>query len=31
MKIDIGVEAMLRFCLSKFRGCYVDITDGRDL
>jgi hypothetical protein len=29
MKIDTGVQAMLRFYLSKLRVCNVDITDGR--
>jgi hypothetical protein len=31
MKIGIGVQAILRFCLSKLNGCNVGITDGRDL
>jgi hypothetical protein len=31
MKIGTGVQAILRFCLSKLRGCNVGITDGKDL
>jgi uncharacterized protein YraI len=31
MKIAIGVQAILRFCLRYLKGCNVDITDGRDL
>jgi hypothetical protein len=31
MTIDTDVQAMLRSCLSNFRGCSVGITDGRDL
>jgi hypothetical protein len=31
MKIDAGVQAILRFCLRNLRGCNVGITDGRDL
>jgi hypothetical protein len=31
MKIGIGVQALLRFCLSSLRGCNVGITDARDL
>jgi hypothetical protein len=28
MKIGMGVQAILRFCLSNLRGCNVGITDG---
>jgi hypothetical protein len=31
MKIGIGVQAALRFCLRNLRGCNVGITDGKDL
>jgi hypothetical protein len=31
VKIDIGVQEILRFCLSNLNGCNVGITDGRDL
>jgi hypothetical protein len=31
MKIGIGVQAILEFCLSNLNSCNVDITDGRDL
>jgi hypothetical protein len=31
MKIDPGVQAILRICLRNFRGCNVAINDGRDL
>jgi hypothetical protein len=31
MKIDTGVQAILRFCLRNLRGCDVGITEGRDL
>jgi uncharacterized protein YraI len=31
MKIGAGVQAMLRFCLSNLNGCYVGITDGKEL
>jgi hypothetical protein len=31
MKIGTGVQAKLTFRLRNFRGCYVGITDGRDL
>jgi hypothetical protein len=31
MKIDVGVKAILRFCLSSLKGYNVGITDGRDL
>jgi hypothetical protein len=27
LKIDTGVEAILRFCLSSSKDCDVDITD----
>jgi hypothetical protein len=30
MKIDVGVQAMLRFVLRNWNGCNVGITDGRD-
>jgi hypothetical protein len=29
MKIDTGVQAILRFSLRILRGCNIDITDGR--
>jgi hypothetical protein len=28
IKIGIGVQAILRFCLGNLRGCNVGITDG---
>jgi hypothetical protein len=31
MKIDTGLQAILRFCLRNERGCNVVITDGTDL
>jgi hypothetical protein len=31
MKIDTGVEAILRFFLGNLRGCNAGITEGRDL
>jgi hypothetical protein len=31
MKIGIGVQGILRFCLRNLRGCDVGITEGRDL
>jgi hypothetical protein len=31
MKISIGVQAILRSCFRKFRGCNIGITGGRDL
>jgi hypothetical protein len=31
MKIGIGVQAILRFCLENLRGCNVGITEGMDL
>jgi hypothetical protein len=31
IKIGKGVQAILRFGLSNFKGCNVGITDGRDL
>jgi hypothetical protein len=31
MKIGIGVESKLKFCLRHLRGCNVGITDERDL
>jgi hypothetical protein len=31
MQIGIGVQALLRFCLSNLEGCNVGITGGRDL
>jgi hypothetical protein len=31
MKIDIGVQTILRFCLSNLNSCNVGISDGRDL
>jgi uncharacterized protein YraI len=30
IKIDTGFQAILRFCLSNFKGCNVDINDGMD-
>jgi uncharacterized protein YraI len=30
MKVDRGVQGILRFCLSNFNGCNVGITDQRD-
>jgi hypothetical protein len=31
MKIGTGIEEILRFCFSSFRGCNIDITDGMAL
>jgi hypothetical protein len=31
MKIGAGVQAIIRVCLSNFRGCNFRITDRRDL
>jgi hypothetical protein len=31
MKTGIGIQAILQFYLRNSRGCYVGITDGRDL
>jgi hypothetical protein len=31
MKIDTGIQAILRFYIGNFRGCNVGITDERDL
>jgi hypothetical protein len=31
MKIDRGIEAILRFCVRNFRECNVGISDGRYL
>jgi hypothetical protein len=31
MKIVKGVQAILRLCLSSFKGCNGGITDGRDI
>jgi hypothetical protein len=31
MKIDTGVQAILRFCLRNLKGCNAGITDGRDV
>jgi hypothetical protein len=31
MKIDKGIQAILRFCLRNSIGCNVGITNGRDL
>jgi hypothetical protein len=31
MKIGIGFQAILRFCLSNLRGCNAAIADQRDL
>jgi hypothetical protein len=31
MKIGIGFQAILRFCLRNLRGCNVGIIDGRGL
>jgi uncharacterized protein YraI len=31
MKIAIGVQAILRFCLRDVKGCNVGIPDGRNL
>jgi hypothetical protein len=31
MKMDTGVQAILRFRLRNLRGCDVGIADGRDL
>jgi hypothetical protein len=31
IKIDTGLQAILRFCVRNLTGCNVGITDGRDL
>jgi hypothetical protein len=31
MKIDAGVQAILRVCLKNLRGCNVGVTNGRNL
>jgi hypothetical protein len=31
MKIGIGIQSILRFCLRNFKGCSVGITDVRGL
>jgi hypothetical protein len=31
MKIGVGIQAILRFCLSNMKGCDVGITDEEDL
>lgn len=31
MKISIGIQAILRFCLSNLTGCNVSIIDGKEL
>jgi hypothetical protein len=31
MKIDVGVQVILRFCPRNLRGCYVGITERKDL
>jgi hypothetical protein len=31
MKIDTGVQAILRFCFSNLKSCNVGITEDRDL
>jgi uncharacterized protein YraI len=31
MNIGTGVEVILKFCISNFRGCNVGIADGKDL
>jgi hypothetical protein len=31
LKICTGIEGILRICLSRFKGCYVGITNGRDV
>jgi hypothetical protein len=31
MKIGVGVQAVLKFCLRNLRGCNVGVTDERDL
>jgi hypothetical protein len=31
LKINTRVQAILKFCLRNFRGCYVGIADGGDL
>jgi hypothetical protein len=31
MKINIGVQAISRFCLRKLRGCNVGVTNGRSV
>jgi hypothetical protein len=30
MKIDAGVQAIIRFCFRNLRGCNVGITDGKE-
>jgi hypothetical protein len=31
MKINTGIEPILRFCLGNLKGCIVGITDRMDL
>jgi hypothetical protein len=31
MKIDTGIEGILRFCLSNLKFCNVGVTGGSDL
>jgi hypothetical protein len=31
MKIGIGVQATLRFCLNNLKACSVGITDGKNI
>jgi hypothetical protein len=31
MGTDIGVQAILKFCLGNLRGCNIGITDERNL
>jgi hypothetical protein len=31
IKIGVGIQAILRFCLRKLEGCNVGITNARDL
>jgi hypothetical protein len=31
MKIGTGVQAIIWFCLSNFKGSNISITDGRDV
>jgi hypothetical protein len=31
INIDTTVQTILRFCLSSFNGCYIGITDERDI
>jgi hypothetical protein len=31
MMIVLGVQAVLKFCLSNLRDCSVGVTDGSDL